>query len=288
MTAARFRSVDSSGESTWFENADSVRKAYRAGVISAESLLYDEKLDRWHIVRDHEILAGIEPSTAAPTTNRARSVPPPPRVSERQAESPRQGASAPQTADGRSSVKRRVAIIAVCFVAIVIYLWRSAPSSQSQASTEPQPPVAVVPVPTLQGFVTNYGTVASPSAPLTSKLTVDLNPTDRVQAQVLIAPPLGGSGRAEVAYWSDTLVLGSLSAAGDSIVWFATAEGGRFVGSYFIFGGSWVGQGGRWWVARNDRALTELATRPGRPDDKTVEVILQLTRPFQGFALLPD
>jgi hypothetical protein len=168
-----------------------------------------------------------------------------------------------------------------------MYLTWWDPSSRYRASAEPQPAPAFVPVPTLEGFVTNYGTAGSPRDPLTSRLTVHLEPTDRAQVQVVIAPPLGGSGPAEVAYWGDTLVLGSWSTVGDSIVWFATAEGERFVGSYFIFGGPSVRQGGRWWVARNERALSELATRPGRPDKKTVEVVLRFTLPFQGFALLP-
>lgn len=287
MTSGRFRSVDLSGESKWFADADSMRSEYRAGAIEADALLFDEKLERWFIARDHEILTGIEPSATGLAAKRARAVPPPPRVIEPRTEAPKPPAAEPSNADLRSPVKRRVVIIGLGFVAIIMYFSWSAPSSPYQASTEPQTPVAVVAAPIMEGFVTNYGTAEAPRDPVYSKLTVDLRPADGAQAEVSIAPPLGGSGRAEVAYWADTLVLATRSAVGDSIVWLATAEGERFVGSYFIFGGFSVREGGRWWVSRTDGALSELRSRPGRPDQKTVEVILRLTLPFQGLPLRP-
>src|SRR5690606_21263784 len=74
------------------------------------------------------------------------------------------------------------------------------------------------------------------------------SPTDGPgRLQLLIGPPLGGSGDWNGTTWADTLLLQSISPAGDTITWLGWRTSTRQIsGVYVILGGPFGGQGGRW------------------------------------------
>ncbi len=277
--SGEFRVVDKSSRSKWYANRAELREAFTAGDIEPESLLYDSGEDRWCFATDHESVAGLSAGIhKARGTDQAA-----PAVSsggpQGTAASPLDSVQSPSNLRKRGR-KGPIAVLAAVIAITFVYGWsHSSPDTSSGGS-----PVFSGPA-SLTGLVTNYGYGTAPASPISARITIQLDSSYRPNGFVAIDEPLGGSGVAEIASWADSILLMSISVTGDTIVWFGANSGGRYAGSYFIIGGQYARQGGRWWVAKNDAASRELQYREGRPDERVIDAVVKAIDPFRDFPL---
>lgn len=294
MIAARFRCVTGPGASRSFAQAELVREAFRHGVIGPDTLLHDADMDRWYLLGTHEIVRGI-----TPLPPRARPTQQGPTTRRRSTGIPQSPAADAGAAPGatRKRTLRWKPLTVLGFIGGVIALnyaqeRRASPGGvQNESSATPPAnggtPSPAEPAPniTLIGLVTNYGTSASPHSGMTGSLSLWLNPFDVAQGDLTIGAPLGGSGKAQVAFWNDSVLFASVSVSGDTIAWIGAVTGGRLVGSYLIFGGSFAAQGGRWWLQAGESALDELRRHQTKPDSAIVANVARAVMPFSRLPL---
>src|SRR5205085_725956 len=77
-----------------------------------------------------------------------------------------------------------------------------------------------------EGTVTNHGYATRPTIDGTiGSLSWDAIVGDSTSGTLSIGSPLGGSGAAVYLAWADTVVLGSVSTDGDTILWLGTIAG---------------------------------------------------------------
>lgn len=296
MTQGRFQCVQGPGESRWFAGPDVLREAYRNGVISASALVFDSNLRRWYLLADHESVQGVEPlpTARARANQRVSSTSTVPERSAGLAATSASGArQQPATVAASAWAPwKRLAFLASVF-GIVALMFSQGGQRTDRIATNASPATERTAAEPnvdgwtkLDGLVTNYGTAALPAAPTTGYLSIELDPSDASSAMMTIGSPLGGSGPAAARFWSDSVLLTSVSAAGDSIAWMASVRGDRLEGSYVVFGGSSFRQGGRWWVTIDARGLELLRSRPERPDSVFVESAARVMAPFAIHTIL--
>jgi hypothetical protein len=85
-----------------------------------------------------------------------------------------------------------------------------------------------------------------PNSPATLTITIYSDNGQRLAGQLLIGTPLGGSGPFTGSRSGDSLYVVTHSASGDTIVWISPSSGAILVGNYWITGGPYKGQSGRW------------------------------------------
>jgi len=93
-----------------------------------------------------------------------------------------------------------------------------------------------------------HGSVANASFPQ-SPATLDVDFTlrgNQIGGNLVIGPPLGGSGPFTAEWLGDSLILTSMSKTGDVIRWAGGLSGTHLGGPYRIVGGPFVGQYGIW------------------------------------------
>lgn len=79
-----------------------------------------------------------------------------------------------------------------------------------------------------EGLVVNHGDATAPSdSGISASLhvTITRDGTAPLGAEVVIGPPLLGSGNASLWVWADSLVMFSISPTADSITWVAACTG---------------------------------------------------------------
>lgn len=135
---------------------------------------------------------------------------------------------------------------------------------------------------TLTGAVTNLGSIAQPTEPITGSLSLTTGAAPEDSVRVTIGDPLGGSGSAGVFCWNDSLMLLSINAQGDTIAWLGGISQHRIEGEYVIVGGGYAAQGGTWWLAteKNDTDQLTRACR-GQPSERARDGAVKLTSVFR-------
>jgi Zn-dependent protease with chaperone function len=127
-----------------------------------------------------------------------------------------------------------------------------------------------------QGTVSNYGVAAHPAEGLSGLLALRFRSTATLTGRATIGAPLGGSGPYQGRIWRDTLILRSVSDAGDTIFWLARINGDTLQGPYIVLGGQSQGQGGVWQVARvsGPRVVPRRQSARPFPDSVSLEEAL--------------
>ena len=130
-----------------------------------------------------------------------------------------------------------------------------------------------------EGVVVNHGAAAAPddagiSASL--QLTIVRDSTAPLGAEVVIGPPLLGSGSASLWVWADSLVMFSISPTADSITWVAACTGPEYAGSYHVSGGPYAGQGGRWSIRPVGRPFPRATAPDARIRDWLTHAVARL------------
>ena len=130
-----------------------------------------------------------------------------------------------------------------------------------------------------EGLVVNHGAAAAPSDSGISaslQLTIIRDSTAPLGAEVVIGPPLQGSGPASLWVWADSLVMFSISPTADSITWVAACTGPDYAGSYHVSGGPYAGQGGRWSIRPIGRPFPSAAAPDVRIRDWLTHAVARL------------
>ncbi|HEY4100340.1 MAG TPA: hypothetical protein VGM20_05645 [Gemmatimonadales bacterium] len=133
-----------------------------------------------------------------------------------------------------------------------------------------------------EGSVTNHGFASQPNQKgLIGTLQWSGSVADSNSGVLRIGAPLSGSGAAAYWTWDDTVVLGSISPTGDTIFWLGRIRGDTLEGEYAIAGGSALGQGGTWRMAR-----TAGPPFSETPDTDRIDLttLVRMTAPFRSFA----
>lgn len=135
---------------------------------------------------------------------------------------------------------------------------------------------------TLSGSVTNLGTLTESHEPVSGSLVIATGPMRDDSPYLAIGDPLGGSGRAVVFCWNDSLLIASTSTQGDTIAWLGARDDDAFHGEYVITGGDSKRQGGTWQLDYpGDQADALERICHGRPKEKTVRGLVRLTASFR-------
>jgi hypothetical protein len=300
MKTGRFHCLQGPSDSLWFDDTASLQEAFRSGLVSSDALVFDQSELRWRLLADHSVMRGLNappPRARRPARNSTKS----PAASAEQdplpARDPKRATTGVPQADRSVSFRwKPLALLAVVvgLVALVAIADNSDHASTptraaGAASSDASAGGGVDPPPrgseALSGLVTNHGTAAVPGTPTTGSINLVFDASDARHGDIVIGQPLAGSGRAEFAYWSDTMIAVSNSVSGDSIVWLAARDGGLLAGSYLIFGGRFTGQGGRWWVSIEGSALSALSQHSPRPDSSIVQNVKRAVAAFEVFPL---
>lgn len=295
MTERRYRCVQGRGHSRWFADADVLRDAYRNGTVSGDAIVFDAEADRWYNLEDHDAVKGVEVLPSTPRQTRGQG----PRTSTRptQAESTGRVEIVKPGASGSGTSQRRWQRFAVFLAAAVVIALTYTQATNETSGGPRSSPSPGLPEPgrsgvinppvgtkvTLEGLVANHGTPAVPVPPVTGSVSLALGSPDLSKGDLVIGAPLGGSGRVASMFWADSLMLLSISAAGDTIVWLAALEGARLSGSYSILGGLSAGQGGRWWLSISPSTLDALRRFPSKPDSGAIHFVKRVVAPFWEF-----
>jgi DnaJ like chaperone protein len=132
-----------------------------------------------------------------------------------------------------------------------------------------------------EGSVTNYGSAAFPhNVGITGTLRLDGQPVSGGSAYLTVGSPLGGSGSIVDGRASgDTIALLSVSASGDQVAWYGQHVGAGLRGEYYVLGGPFEGQGGRWYLSHvAGPRLPGLTSATS----ETIATLDSLTAPFRG------
>lgn len=132
------------------------------------------------------------------------------------------------------------------------------------------------------GKVTNLGSITERAEPVTGRLALTMGDEPGDSVFLSVGAPLGGSGSARVFCWSDSLMMLSISALGDTIAWLGGMKPQIVQGEYVIVGGDAAAQGGTWWLALGESGSDELTQAcRGRPTEKATAGAVKLTRTFR-------
>ena len=115
-----------------------------------------------------------------------------------------------------------------------------------------------------EGEATNLGLAAAPrpiDMGVTGGLTCVMPPNG--EGQLIVHPPLGGTGAAVAHRWGDSVLIVSASDGGDTIAWVGRVDGVQLSGVYVIIGGMFARQGGRWTLTRTSGPALPSGPRPG-------------------------
>ncbi len=294
MNSGRFHCVQGSGDSLWFDEVRSLQEAFRSGLVSSDAIVFDQADSRWYLLADHSATLGLDAPPPRPMRPTPRSRNPSVAPKERdQTATPvrtRDATGVPQ-ADRSSRVRWKPIILLGAVVGLValISIADNSDRSSPPASAARGATWVASRVPgrgTLSGLLTNYGTAAVHGVPSTGSISLVFDSSDASHGEIVIGLPLAGSGRAEFAYWADTLIAVSTSTTGDSIAWIAARAEGRLAGSYVVFGGRFSGQGGRWWVSVEGGVSSMLNQLHSRPDSAIVQNLKKAVEGFEAFPLM--
>jgi hypothetical protein len=298
VKAGRFHCLQGPSDSLWFDDTGSLQEAFRSGLVSSDALVFDQTELRWRLLADHSVVRGLDappPRARRPQPSSTKSTSASTAVDPSPAPDPKRTTTAGPQAARTVSFRWKPIAVVVAVLGLVALVTLADNSNRSSASTAAGDPASSVAAPSvdpqprggevLNGLVTNHGTAKIHGTPLTGSLSLSFDASDASHGDMAIGPPLAGSGRAEFAYWADTLIAVSSSASGDSIIWIATRDQGRLAGSYLVFGGRFAGQGGRWWVSIQGSALSALSQRSSRPDSAIVQNVKMAVAAFEALPL---
>lgn len=122
------------------------------------------------------------------------------------------------------------------------------------------------------GTASNLGYPNSLGGGTTGTFELRLRGAAPMHGSLTVGAPLGGSGSAVTAVWADTVIVRSISEAGDTIVWLAQLRADSLRGPYLIVGGASAGQGGRWSAVRASGPRIGPAWRAARPFPDSVSM----------------